>query len=122
MNNTAGFDCQWIKYVGYMLYVCDWCLSRAHYHFFEFFSSQFEGNSYPNSIKELYFTCDEDGLRNCYLALNSYLDFAPNTGEYPCCINEFLNNEYLDKEYMRELLEDPALIEAYQTEQNYYLY
>lgn len=48
-----------------------------------------------------------------YASYNKYLEDAGFFGEIYACFDEFVDSEYEDKEYIKSLLQDPELINAY---------
>lgn len=63
-----------------------------------------------DSIKDYYENLVDDDTEYTY---NDYLEEFGYNGELYVCYEEFLENEYLEKDYMEELLDNEKLIAMY---------
>lgn len=97
-----------IKEIAYKLYKIDW--KRTH------ITPEIEMDTLRNFATEsvLYDkTSSLVSFGDGYTSYNEYLEDAGFFGEMYACFEEFVDNEYEDKEYIKSLLQDPELINAY---------
>lgn len=88
-----------IRELCYELYKIDWMNHISHNR---------QMDALKNYYEELHISYDEDYTFDDYLFDNGY------DGELYVCFDEFLQNEYLDEDYMKELLYNTELINQYE--------
>lgn len=97
-----------IKEVAYELYKIDW----KHTHI----TPKIEMDTLRNFATGSVFYDKASSLISFgdrYASYNEYLEDAGFFGEIYACFDEFVDNEYKDKEYIKLLLQDRELINAY---------
>ena len=97
-----------IKEVAYELYKIDW----KHNHI----TPEREMDSLRSFATESVFYDKASSLisfGDAYTSYNEYLEDTGFSGEIYVCFEEFVDNEYEDEEYIKLLLQDPELINAY---------
>lgn len=100
-----GYDLD-IRHIAYELYKIDW----EHTHGI---CGKRKLKAYRDYTHEKYINCDQEGLSQ-YIEFKHYIEDIGYGGEFYASYDEFLKSEYINKEYMYYLLEDPELIKAYQ--------
>lgn len=87
-----------IQTLAYTLYKVDWLRRISHDRIADLVKNYYEEQ------KE----CSFDDW-----TIEDYFDEYGFNGEMYVCLNEFLDAEYRDKEYMKKLLDNPALYDEY---------
>lgn len=87
-----------IKDLAYELYKTDWM-------------SRISTERRLDALRVYYLNVD--GENRDYYTFEEWINDKGYEGELYVCFSEFLQNEYLEDEYMKELLADPTLYEEY---------
>ena len=86
-----------IKELCYELYKVDWM-------------TRISSDRIADSLKDFYAESSENGS----VTYDEYITENGYDGELYACYDEFLDSEYTDEQYMRELLDDQRLFSEYQ--------